>query len=89
MKFIEFNLNEYIYVKLKPEGFALLEKNHNDLYESIGYHPVPEFKLYNKTDEEGWTEFQAHVFMSEFGPHISLGRVPPFETTIRIAIKED
>ena len=71
------NINEYVKVKLTEEGFAILRQQHQDFWESIGKpeHPYIEPKV----DEEGYSKFQLHVLMNQFGSHMRLGRLSPFD----------
>lgn len=80
-----FNLNETVRVKLKPEGIEILRKRHEE-YRS----KIPSFGEFKPpvTDEEGWSKWQLWDFMRTFGPHISMGRIPSFETTIDIPEKK-
>jgi hypothetical protein len=78
---IPFNVNYYVRVKLNHVGRDILRKRHEQLQNrlpSIGDYPG------EKTDEFGFTRFQLWDLMQTFGPHISLGSNPPFETEILI-----
>lgn len=82
-KFIPFNLNEYVRVKLNERGVQILRDSHECLR---GFAPsIGEFKP-PAVDAEGWSRFQAHEFMREFGPHMHMGPPPPFETTIEFEV---
>jgi len=74
-----FNINEYVRVRLSSEGLAILMDRHSDLarrWPSVGDFVPP------KVDSDGWSEFQLWNLMQIFGPHITMGCKPPFETTI-------
>jgi hypothetical protein len=47
-------------------------------------------KIAGRTDireaEDGWSKLILWDLMSEFGQHIYMGCIPPFETTIRIDV---
>lgn len=78
-----FNINNYVMVKLTPQGRYLHRKAHHEFMASLPripdltYTPPAE-------DEEGWSKWQLWHLMETFGPHISMGAEPPFETEIRI-----
>jgi len=76
----EFNINEYVWVKLTEHGHEILRK------EAEKYRQYSWFKPYTPapTDEDGFTKFQAWHLMQQFGPHISLGFDPPFSPAIKI-----
>ena len=82
---VDFNINDYVMVKLTPRGRDLHRKAHHALMASLprtpdwAYSPPTE-------DAEGWSKWQAWDLMSSFGEHISLGGEPPFETGIRIML---
>ena len=71
------NINEYVKVKLTEEGFAILHQQHKDFWESVGKSGRPYIEP--KVDAEGYSEFQFWNLMSEFGSHMRLGRLSPFE----------
>lgn len=79
---VRFNINEYIRVKLTPRGKAIHQALHDELNRrfpgaQLIYRPPTE-------DAEGWSRWQAWDLMQTFGPHISMGFDPPFETTIEV-----
>ena len=67
-KYLKFNLNDYVFVKLKDEGFKHLV----EFYSSV---PFPASMAYildeayyrDKVDAEGYYRFQLHEFMETFG----------------------
>lgn len=78
---MEFNINNYVDVKLNEIGIAILEKRNAELRSRIPSFPVfapPE------TDQNGFSRWQLWELMEQFGPHISLGSAPPFDTVILI-----
>lgn len=87
MKFVPFNINGNVRVKLTPKGVAILHEAHEALRAaapSIGPWRPPE------VDAEGFTHFQAWGLMEAFGPHISIGmNNTPFETNIQIEVDDD
>lgn len=79
---IEFNVNDYIYVRLTDVGRNELRKDHdkfNSEYCNVLGKYVPP-----KEDENGWSKWQAHDIMHRLGKIMGPGFDPPFETTIRI-----
>lgn len=78
----KFNVNDYVRVKLKPNGREILRKKHELL--NARY---PKAKLHYREpleDSDGWSKWQLWELMSKFGEHIHLGCDAPFETTIEI-----
>lgn len=75
MKIRNFNVNEYVRVRLTDVGRRIYEKSWRD----VGVEPLP-----LKTDDKGWTEFQMWEMCHYFGSHMNNGARVPFETTIQI-----
>lgn len=76
---IGFNINHYVYVKITDYGMEILKKNHYKLYEHsdlIRAWRPPE------VDENGFTKFQLHQLMAEFGDYCFATNRIPFETEI-------
>ena len=82
-KYVDFNVNFYVWVKLTDSGRKELEKQHNDLYGRFGlkrkYTPISE-------DEDGWSRWQMHSLMNYFGHLMVLGFNMPFEPNIRVEV---
>lgn len=69
-KLLKFNINEYVWVQLNERGKQILGDT----------------RKYTATeDADGWSRWQLWDLMATFGPHIYLGCLMPFETTIRLA----
>lgn len=51
----------------------------------------PKLKPYHEIEEDagGWSDWQLWSFMAELGPHITMGSLPPFDTTIEILLPRD
>lgn len=79
--FVDFNVNDYVEVKLTDYGRQALRANYDKLGASCGGKLAFEFKL-PQEDKEGWSRWQMWSLMQDLGPHIGMN--PPFETTIRI-----
>ena len=78
---MQFNVNDSVRVKLNDRGVKILRERHDELRKrlpSVGNFTLP------AVDENGWSKFQLWDLMRIFGPHISLGMVTPFDTTIEI-----
>lgn len=85
---IRFNVNHYVRVRLTEYGRECLMRNHEELAAHYGgklnFGPRdPE------EDAEGWSQWQMHDLMSEFGKHIYCGCKIPFETEIEILAEND
>ena len=83
---IEFDINNYISVKLTDAGKAELERQHNELRKT--FPSTGEYKSRTE-DEEGWTRFQGWVLMYKFGHMMSMTGKPPFETTIKLEVQNE
>ena len=82
---VSLNLNSSIKVKVTDKGYELLAQNHNELIDHIPNweHRTPEYYK-NKADENGYTSFQAWVFMNEFSMTYRLGFEGYYDTNILI-----
>lgn len=71
------NINDTAWVKLSDEGFRFHKERWAPIYAKIesNYEPPA-------VDDEGYCKFQLWELMNTFGPHMNLGRVPPFATDI-------
>ena len=72
------NLNNYIKVKLTEHG----RKIYRNSFISIG---LAEPRI--KVDEEGFTRFQIHDFISTFGEYLHLGCQLPCDVGVQIEIE--
>jgi len=78
---IEFNMNDYVKVKLTEIGKKELERQHHKVYEECVYKQPYEPML---PDKDGWYKFQFHDLMHKFGRLMFMGSNLPFETTVKI-----
>ena len=79
-KFVKTNLNLYIRVKLNDYGKQI----HHDYWEDICRETNVPYEL--KVDEEGYSSFQIHDFMTIFGEYAHLGG-KPFLATLDVLIE--
>lgn len=79
-EYIEFNLNQYVWVRLNDRGREFHKKSEDELMGEL-----PSYK-YSPPDEndKGWSKWQLWELMQAFGGAIYHGCNPPFETTILI-----
>lgn len=85
MKTLDFNINDYVYVKLTDKGRSMLKQRHDELFLNIQnneYTPV-------KEDSEGWSKWQLWTLMQALGYSLGWGIVLPFETKIKLEGKEE
>ncbi len=84
----DFNINQYVGVKLTDEGLRILESQHNELLksmtpeaaESVGPFVAPQ------VDEEGYSQIQLWELMHSFGRYMYNGNPNiPFEMDIKIS----
>ncbi|CAH9016579.1 putative SOS-response repressor and protease LexA [Vibrio phage 137E35-1] len=73
-----FNLNNAVKVKLNEIGHLEMERQHNELYKTIGIKHRPFTR--KAADENGYSTFQMHTLMNTFGHMLTLGSKPPFES---------
>lgn len=83
---IDFNVNDYVYVKLTDVGLRILKENYNELNKFVNgflddYQPP-------KEDIDGWSRWQLWSLMEKLGNKCGSGVEIPFETTIRIENNE-
>lgn len=91
MEKIHFNINNYVWVKLTDLGKEILKKNHDELQSLIdnsGGKCILEFN-HPETNENGYSKFQLWALMAEFGNHLYLGCIPPFEPNILFEVKDE
>lgn len=80
MSRLAFNINEYVYIRVKPEGFAHW-KALDDEYLSVQWQrPLSDYTKQEGPD--GYVRMQMHEFMRVFGYNLSLGFNPVFHTDI-------
>jgi DNA-binding MarR family transcriptional regulator len=76
---MKFNVNNCVRVRLTDKGREILRQNHDALWKGRReYTPTV------TEDEDGWSKWQLWALMQEFGPHMWLGGVVPFETEIEV-----
>lgn len=81
----DFNINDYVKVKLTEKGKYIYYHQFDDMNEDIlkmGGKPLNPIEL--KYDDEGYAEFQMWHFMEIFGKHLYNGCNIPFYTTIKL-----
>lgn len=83
-----FNLNDYIKVKIYDKGYQLLADNHNKYLGVVKCWEKRDADYYkSKSDENGYTRFQAWDFIQEFGSVTKLGITGYYSTQIQIEAK--
>lgn len=83
VSWVEFNINDHVYVKLTEFGRECLRKNYEALWADSRCVNAPAYTP-PQEDAGGWSRWQLWQLMQGFGPYITLGEILPFETTIRI-----
>ena len=75
-----FNANEQVRVKLDERGEAILKRDHD----ALQLHLLPKYRreFVLKLDEEGYYRCALWSLMQDFGPHMMLGTLPPFDLDI-------
>lgn len=84
---VDFNVNDYVWVKLTETGIAELKRQHFELRRVIEERtgkPQSNEPYWMPRGDNGWHRFQLWDLMNRLGTLCSMGCDPPFETTIRI-----
>lgn len=87
----EFNMNDYVFVRLNDHGRAILREKQSEILRA---HPeMKDGSAFSgdavpPEDEDGWSRWQMWRLMGTFGQHIYLGCDPPFEIVIRLSAAE-
>jgi len=81
----EFNINDYIKVKLTKHG----QKIHISYYEKFDTYGVNKKFYKPEIDNEGYTEYQLWEFMNIFGEHMFNGADQLIENNLIYFIQED
>lgn len=81
----DFNINEYIWVKLNECGIKELERQYTELKESMPLLPKYTPPV---IDSDGYTKFQGWNLMNTFGHMMRPTMEPPFDTNVKFNIKE-
>lgn len=87
MKWQPFNVNDNVRVKLTSHGLEIHRQNFEDFkrqWPKVPYDYTPPTE-----DAEGWSVWQMHSLMGEFGKHMMLSGPVPFLTEIELAIEVD
>lgn len=79
-----FNINHYIKVKLKEQGYIHYMDSYNRWLPEDMRKPLEHFK--SKADKDGYCQFQAWDFIKMFGGTINPWDIPIFETDIQFKI---
>jgi len=81
----EFNVNEYVLVKLNAIGLAELKRQYEELRADMSqlqeYTPPT-------VDDDGYCKFQMWSLMNTFGHMMRPTMEPPFDTNIKLNTKE-
>lgn len=83
----DFNINNYVKVKLTEEGKYIYYHHFDDMNEGIlkqGGKPLNPIEL--EYDNDGYVEFQLWHLMKIFGKHLFNGCRVPFETVIKFKV---
>lgn len=78
---IDFNINDYVLVKLTEEGKRLLLEDHYSFWKSVGRNPPYPYREPNE-DSYGYSKWQLWDLMKKLGCYCGLGRKVPFDTNI-------
>lgn len=78
---MEFNVNHQVRIRLTDAGRQILRDNYERLFAGS---PLADEYRELASDADHWVPMQLWQVMQDFGPQISLGCIPPFETSIQI-----
>ena len=85
MEFFKTNLNNYIKVKLKPEGVEIYRKYHVTVFGDS----LEDYLFDYKVDEDGYFKIQLWRFVNIFGEYMVMGYEMPFDLNVMIQSEED
>jgi hypothetical protein len=85
-RFIPFNTNHYVVVKLTEFGKGVHKQNFIDFWKAEKRAPPYEYEP-PKEDPDGWSRWQLNELMYEFGRHCYNGGQLCFETDIELLIR--
>jgi len=77
MKYLSFNINDYVWVMLTPEGKKIYQHQFDKYPPEIGLIPSP-----LHVEKDGWIKFNFWELMEIFGSHIYFGCNVPFVDNI-------
>ena len=80
---IDFNANNYVFVKLTETGRKEIERQNSEL--RAIYPQIPP-AIPIKEDSEGWSKWQLHSLMNRFGHMMVCGCENPFDMNIKIDV---
>ena len=78
---IEFNVNNYVHVKLTDEGREELKRQHESFNLQMNGR-LGQWKGVVE-DSDGWSKWQLWDLMNRLGHMLSLGMVMPFDALIK------
>lgn len=84
---VEFNINDYVYVKLTDAGRMEIRRQAEEL-EDYWKKPRGTFSNHKEEDADGWSKWQMHELMNTFGGMTFVWGKLPFETTIRLEVSK-
>ena len=82
MKYIPFNINDCVMVKLTDHGRALHRREWDKLGTGISYMPP-------KENADGWSKWQLWRLIELYGNHIGVICDMPFATSIMFCVEDD
>ena len=89
-KTVTINLNDIVKVKLTDAGKDIFYHQYDDLNNVIRLRGgKPLVARMPKVDADGYTEFQLHVLMELYGPHIAMWKQLPFETNMLYEVQDE
>ena len=84
-EYIDFNLNDYVQVKLNDEGHEIIKKQWDELRE-LYPNLSGEYKR-KEVDKDGYSRFQMHTLMFVFGPCCFAGAIVVFNTNVKVQVE--
>ncbi len=85
MNWRDFDMNDFVRVKLTDRGREILRQQNAELRREFPYLPA---YTPRKEDADGWSEWQLFSLMQHFGAYIEIGGNPstyPFEVGIQLS----
>ena len=88
MKYIDFNINETVLVKLTDLGYQRLAYLHNYVFDKTPNWDKRDATYYEKrADANGYTSFQMWEFMKKFGSVTGLCKPQYYHLDVKLKVK--
>ena len=87
MKYVPFNLNEHVKVKLTDYGRKVHMEDHYNFWLDRNL-PVQKY-IPPREDKDGWSSWQMWSLMESFGKYVGLGTKNVFDLGILVEVRDE